>query len=94
MGASKSDLIFHHSLPHQQYLIRPLSVHSPEQHQELISLMAKFKQFKCPHLLRLIDSHSVQAHNLCSVVSQLYLVIEKPKHTLSSYLQEKNILRL
>lgn len=90
MGASTSDLTSsqNYSLVHDLYIIRPISVHSQEHHQELISLTTKFKQFKCKHIVKLIDSHSVQAHNLCSVISQLYLVLEKPKYTLDTFLQK------
>lgn len=59
----------------EKYIVKTLLVHSQEHHRQLVHLITKFKQLRCPYLLQLVDSHSVQSHSLCSVVSQLYLVI-------------------
>lgn len=58
-----------------QFIIKPILTQSPEHHQQLISLIARFKQFQCPHLIKLVDSHSVQSYNLCSIISHIYLVV-------------------
>ena len=35
--------------------------------------------------MRLVDSHSVESHNLCSVLSHLYVIIEKPEFALEKF---------
>ena len=75
------------SLPkhNDHFTVRQILTQSPEQHHNLIAIITKFKQLSCPHIVKLIDSHSVESHNLCSVVSHLYVVIEKPKYGLREF---------
>lgn len=60
--------------------------HSEDQHRQLLITLSRFKQYDCRHVVKLVDSHTVQSNNLCSIMNYIYAVLEKPKHTLSSYM--------
>lgn len=48
--------------------------------------LSKFKQYRCAQLVQLVDSHTLQAKNLCSVIVHTYAVMLRPKYTLQKYL--------
>lgn len=64
-----------------------MTAHSAEQHRELVVQLSRFKQYRCGQVVQLVDSHTLQANNLCSVIVHTYAVMLRPKCTLASYLQ-------
>lgn len=37
------------------------------------------KNYNCPYLIKIIDSHTLECKNLCSTLIKVYIVIEKPE---------------
>jgi hypothetical protein len=48
--------------------------------------LSRFKQYRCGQVVQLVDSHTLQANNLCSVIVHTYALMQRPKHTLPHYL--------
>lgn len=63
-----------------------MTAHSAEQHRELVVQLSRFKQYRCGQVVQLVDSHTLQANNLCSVIVHTYAVMLRPQCTLASYL--------
>lgn len=37
------------------------------------------KNYDCPYILRIMDSHTMQSKNFCSTIIKTYIVVEKPE---------------
>lgn len=88
--ASLHDLRMSGHLPtlegNDQFIIKEMTAHSSEQHQELVVQLSKFKQYRCANIVQLVDSHTLQSNSLCSIIIHTYAVMLKPAFTLPAYL--------
>jgi hypothetical protein len=64
-----------------------MTAHSSEQHQELVLQLSRFKQYRCGNVVQLVDSHTLQANSLCSIIIHVYAVMLRPTFTLPAYLK-------
>lgn len=71
----------------EAFIIKEILTHSLNQHHEHLLHLTKFKHYQCQNVLKLVDSHTMQSSNLCSLTIYLYAVFEKPKFTFRSYLE-------
>ncbi len=67
------------------FIIQQIVAQTPQQHHHIISQIADLKLISSPNLLRVIDAHTVQTHNLCSTISYIYALIEHLPHTISTF---------
>lgn len=37
------------------------------------------KNYDCPYVLKIIDSHTLESKSLCSTIIKTYIVVEKPE---------------
>lgn len=73
----------------ETFIVREILTHSEDQHRQLLITLSRFKQYECRNVVKLVDSHTVQSNNLCSIMNYIYAVLEKPKLTLSSYMSTR-----
>ena len=73
----------------ETFIVREILTHSEDQHRQLLITLSRFKQYECRNVVKLVDSHTVQSNNLCSIINYIYAVLEKPKLTLSSYMSTR-----
>jgi serine/threonine protein kinase len=73
----------------EKFIVREILTHSEDQHRQLLITLSRFKQYDSRNIVKLVDSHTVQSNNLCSIMNYIYAVLEKPRHSLSNYMAAK-----
>ena len=51
--------------------------HSPEHHKILLEGIFAKKNYDCPYIIKIIDSHTIHSENMCSTITKTYVYIEK-----------------
>lgn len=72
------------TLDHNTQLLEIFS-YSPQHHDEVLERIRIKKNYDCPYVTRILDSHTVHLQNMCSSMIKTYVVIEKP-HSLADEL--------
>lgn len=73
--------------------VHQLLAHSPQQLALLLDRVRAKKHYDCPHLVKIIDSHTIESTNICSTVIRTYIVVEKPQ-SLVQEVQQRQALNL